>query len=281
MSKILVTAATGQLGGLIIQELLKLTDAGNVVGLARTPEKAKGLGIEIRQGDYNSPDLLEAACSGIDTVMLISGTDIGPRVQQHKNVVDAAKAAGVKRIAYTSVVIAQKRPEPIYHDHGETEDYIKASGMNYTFLRNNFYMNAYVEEIKIAIEKGVYRGAIGETGAALVARADLARAAAAALADEQHANKTYHLSGPAVVDGSEYARIASAISGKEISYQPISIDELKADYLARGYDANMMPFLLLLEETIASGDLVEVSPDIENLTGQKPQSFEEHARAVL
>ena len=278
---IAITGATGQLGGYIIKELLKRAEGTGLIALARSPEKAiylDGTGVKVRRANYNEKDSLRQAFQGAKTVMLISGTDIGERVEQHKNVVDTAKSAGVNNIVYTSVVIADKSPEPIYRDHKETEDYILASGLNYTFLRHNFYMDAYASEIDLAIERGVYRSPIGENGAALVSRRDLARAAACVLLTDKYANQTLNLTGPEKVTGMGFAHIATVLGGRPIAYEKVDFAELERDYRERGYPEDAMPILLLLEKTVASGLLGEVSNRIQAITGEAPESFESFVR---
>ncbi len=280
---ILITGATGQLGGMIIQELLEKVEPSSIIAMARSPEKASALaekGVQVRAGDYTKPETLGAALEGAGTVMLISGTDIGPRVGHHKNVVDAAKAAGAQRIVYTSVVIAGQSPEPIFDDHRITEEYIQASGLAYTILRDNFYMDAYVSEIPLAMERGFYQAG-GSSGSAMVSREDIARSAAAVLADEKYTGRVYNLTGPGLVDGKEFARIASDISGREIELRIVSLEEIQKDYEGRGYPAEHMPFLILLEKTVTSGMLADVSGDVETLTGRAPLSFESYVRQEL
>ena len=291
---IFITGATGQLGGLIIEEILKpvenpgrtpLAAPSDLLALVRSPDKpaARALeekGVTLRRGDYSDPAALREAMTGARTVMLISGTDIGQRVQQHKHVIDAAHAAGAERIVYTSVIVAGKSPEPIFHDHKETEDYIKASGLQYTMLRNSFYMDAYVSEIKLAIERGYYQAG-GPSGGSLVSRRDIARMAAAVLATAGHAGKTYGLTGEVVCTAEEFARIATAIGGKPVEARVVAMDEIEKDYVERGYPADHMPFYLLLEKQVSSGLLEEVTSDIQDVTGAAPMSFEDFSRAEL
>ncbi|MEM7183515.1 MAG: SDR family oxidoreductase [Spirochaetota bacterium] len=274
---IAVTGSTGQLGGLVLEHLLAMTDAKFLIGLARSPHKAEHFakqGVTMRSFDFNKVDALPTSLQGVETLLLISGTEIGPRVQQHKNVIDAAVKAGVKRIVYTSVVIADIGKEPIYNDHKLTEDYIQQSGLQATILRDNFYMEPYLVEVTIASEKGVYRTAVTPTGgAALVSRNDVARTAAAVLLDEKHTGKTYNLTGPSVVTPQDFANLAAEISGKDVSYQQISYEELEQDYKERGLAGEHMPFLILLEKTIASGELANVTEDIRTITGTEVESF--------
>ncbi|HTK01861.1 MAG TPA: NAD(P)H-binding protein, partial [Bordetella sp.] len=135
---IAITGATGQLGRLVIQELLRKLPAGDLLALARTPATAADLGITARPADYSRPETLPAALAGVDTLLLISSNEIGQRITQHRNVVDAAKRAGVKRIVYTSLLHADTSPLSLAPEHLDTEQAIKASGMAYTVLRNGW-----------------------------------------------------------------------------------------------------------------------------------------------
>lgn len=242
---IAITGITGKLGSLVLQELLGKESVSQVIGLARTPENAKKFaqqGVEIRPFNFDDPHGLSQSLSGIRTLLLVSGTDIGPRVQQHKNVIDAAIKAKVNRIVYTSIVIAGKRPEPIFQDHKLTEDYIKGKPITFTILRNNYYMDPYLVEIDIAIEKGAYRSPNGTEGAALISRKDISRACAEVLLSDKHAGKIYELTGTKKVTPQDFAAIASSLSGKEISYEKISFEDLKNDYLNRGTPKNICHF---------------------------------------
>jgi NAD(P)H dehydrogenase (quinone) len=280
---IAVTGATGQLGRLIIEQLLLTVDPGQIVAIARSPEKADDLaekGVIVCQGDYDQVESLMQGFDGVDVLMFISNTDVMRRKEQHQNVIDAARKAGIGRVVYTSF-IAVNDDNQLGPGHLATEESIKAAGLAYTFLRPNFYADMYVVEVEIAMKSGTYRSPSGEAGAAFISRSDVARAAAAALTSDEHTGKIYELTGPSAVTPAEFAAIASRLSGRSVVYQPISWDELAEDYRARGMPEQWVPMSIMLEQLIASNVLAKVSDGVERLTGKPPTSFEDFVRASL
>ena len=214
-----ITGASGQLGRLVIQKLKTLTDPATLVGLARTPAKAADLGIAIRQADYAAPDSLTAALQGIDTLLLISSSEIGQRTAQHRHVIDAAKAAGVKRIVYTSLLHADSSPLSLAAEHVETERLLKSSGLSYTILRNGWYTENYTGSVKAAVAGGAFIGSAGDGRISSAARADYAEAAATVLTSAGHAGKTYELAGDAAYTLADLAAEISRQTGKAIPYK--------------------------------------------------------------
>lgn len=282
---IAITGATGQLGGLIIENLLQSgTSPSEIIAVARTPQKANDLankGVKVRHGDYADTASLVTACDGVQVLMFISNTDFASREEQHDNVVAAAKEAGIPHVVYTSVVDFGQ-PNPLVEGHHRTEQVIKDSGAAWTFLRNNFYMEPYVVEVEIAMKTGTYRTpTAGDVGAAIVSRADIARAAAAVLSTDGHQGVTYNLTGPSQVTPQTFAAVASEISGKEVTHQSITWDELTADYAGRGMPQDMIDLAIWLEQIIAAGGLSMVSDDISRLTGQPATSFSDFVKSHL
>ncbi len=214
-----ITGASGQLGRLVIQKLKTLTDPAALVGLARTPAKAADLGIAIRQADYAAPDSLTAALQGIDTLLLISSSEIGQRTAQHRHVIDAAKAAGVKRIVYTSLLHADSSPLSLAAEHVETERLLKSSGLSYTILRNGWYTENYTGSVKAAVAGGAFIGSAGDGRISSAARADYAEAAATVLVSAGHEGKTYELAGDAAYTLADLAAEISRQTGKAIPYK--------------------------------------------------------------
>ena len=157
---IAVTGANGQLGSTIVR-LLKEKGAP-VVALARTPEKAAGLGVPVREADYDRPETLGPALAGVDTLMLVSGSVLGQRLRQHRNLIEAAKAAGVGWIVYTSLLRADTSPISLAPEHVGTEQALAASGIPYTLLRNGWYLENYLASIPGALAGGALLGAAGE-----------------------------------------------------------------------------------------------------------------------
>lgn len=273
---ITITGATGQLGHLIINGLLEEKDAAELRAIVRSPHKLgdlAALGVQLKQGDYDHPDELASAFASTDVLMFTSNTDFTKRKQQHENVVDAAKSAGVRRIVYTSFIQSDS-DDMLTTSHGDTEAYIEASGVPGTILRDNFYMDPYAVEVEIAMKTGVYRTPTApEVGAALITRADVARMAVAVLIDDAHAGKTYDLTGPAVVSPMSFVEAASTLSGKPVTHQQITWEELADDYRKRGMPAEYVQLSVMLERFISSGKLATVSDDIETVTGQPAKGF--------
>lgn len=227
-TSIAVTGATGQLGRLVVEQLKARLPAERLVALVRTPANAADLGIAAREADYTRPEPLIAALAGIDTLLLISATEFGQRVAQHRNVIDAARRAGVRRVVYTSVLRADTSPLSLALEHKETEDLIKASGLAWTFLRNGWYSENYTGSIAGALAGGAFIGSAGEGRIASAARADYAAAAAEVLATPGHEGQTYELAGDSAWTLADLAAEISRQSGKAIPYKHLP----EADYAA-------------------------------------------------
>ena len=206
---IVVTAATGHLGQLVIDELLQRVPADQVVAVARNAEKAAGLadrGVEVRIADYNDPAALATAFGAGDTVLLISGLEPNRRAQ-HQSVIDAAKAAGVARIAYTSVLGGPEADFDLAADHIATEQAILDSGLPYTFLRNGWYHEVYTDQIAVQLEHGVV-GSAGDGRIGSASRRDYAAAAAVVLTGAGHEKTAYELNGDTRLDADRVRRRA-------------------------------------------------------------------------
>ncbi len=225
---IAVTAATGQLGRLVIAKLKAKTPATEIVALARNPAKAADLGVAVREADYSKPETLAKALAGVDTLLLISSSEIGQRAAQHRNVIEAAKKAGVKRIVYTSLLRADSTPLSLGAEHKATEADLRASGVPFTILRNGWYTENYTGSVGGALAGGAFIGASGEGKISAAARADYADAAVAALTSEGHAGKTYELAGDEAFTLKDLAAEISRQSGKTIPYKNLP----ESDYAA-------------------------------------------------
>ena len=223
---IAVTAATGQLGRLVVASLKAKRPASEIVALARHPAKAADLGVAVREADYSKPETLAKALAGVDTLLLISSSEIGQRAVQHRNVIEAAKKAGVKRIVYTSLLRADSTPLSLGEEHKATEAELRASGVPFTILRNGWYTENYTSAIGGALAGGAFVGTAGEGKISGAARADYAAAAVAALTGEGHAGKTYELAGDQPFTLKDLAAEISRQSGKTIPYKNLSA----ADY---------------------------------------------------
>ena len=226
--KIGITGATGQLGRLVVNLLKTQVPATDIVALVRTPAKATDLGVETRKADYDEPETLSQALAGIDTLLLISSSEVGQRATQHHNIIEAAKTAGVKRIVYTSLLHADSSPLDLADEHRATEAELKASGIPYTILRNGWYSENYTASIPGALAAGAFIGSAGEGKISSAPRADYAEAAVAVLTGEGHEGQTYELSGDEAYTLSDLAAEISRQTGQSIPYQNLS----EADYAA-------------------------------------------------
>ncbi|QCO06807.1 SDR family oxidoreductase [Azospirillum argentinense] len=223
---IAVTGATGQLGRLVIARLKETVPASGIVALVRSPAKAADLGVEAREADYGNPETLARALAGVDTLLLISSNEIGQRAAQHRNVVNAAKAAGVGRIVYTSLLHADRSPLSLAEEHRATEADIKASGIPFTILRNGWYTENHTGSVGAALAGGAFIGSAGDGRISSATRADYADAAVAVLTGAGHEGKTYELAGDEAVTLADLAAEISRQSGKDIPYRNLP----EADY---------------------------------------------------
>lgn len=282
---ILVTGATGHLGTIVVEYLLKQTNADNIITLARSEEKAKALkdkGVKVRIGDFDDAASLDRAMQGIEKVLLISTADPN-RLQQHKNVVDAAKKAGVRHIAYTGVSMKDFSKSAIIglmESHFQTEDYIRNSGLTFTFLRNTLYTDViplYVGQQ--VFETGIYYPA-GTGTVPFALRKEMGEATANVLLQEGHENKTYHITGNELYSFADIASELSALSGKTVTYTDANTTEY-ADQLKQHGVADFLVFLLGGFGTDIKNKQFEiVSNDLESLLGRKPASLKEGLKAI-
>lgn len=278
---VVVTGATGNLGRLVVAGLREVLPGGDIVAAARNPEKARGLGVEVREADYDKPDTLEAAFAGASKVLLISGDAVGRRVPQHQAVVDAAKKAGVAHLVYTSAPHADDTSLVLAPEHKATEEIIRASGVPFTILRNNWYTENYVRSAQQAIAAGVLIGSAGAGRVASATRADFAAAAVAVLAGEGHEGKVYELAGDVAWTFDELAAEISKIAGKEIPYRNLTADEHRAALIEAGVPADTAGFVVALDQNIADGTLADASGDLTALIGRPTTPLGDGLAAAL
>lgn len=267
--KIGITGATGQLGRLVVDYAKKSTSPSNIVALVRDPEKAKDLGVEVRAFDYNKPEALEAQLKGIDRLLLISGSEIGKRVQQHENVIKAAKAAGIKLLAYTSLLHADSSPIFLASEHLPTEKILRASGITYAILRNGWYTENYTQSISQNITAGAVFGCAGQGKISAAARKDYAEAAAVVLTGEGHEFKIYELAGDESFTLSDLAAEISKQTGKKIVYNNLSEAELVEVLKNAGLPEQMAGAFASIDTHIANGALYDNSHQLSQLIGRK------------
>lgn len=269
--KMLVTGATGKLGSKVVETLLKTVPASQLVVSVRNPEKAEGLrarGVEVRHGDFDQPETLDAAFAGIDRLLIISADgDNETRIRQHTDAVAAAERAQVKFIAYTSLGNARESKLFLAPPHQATEEAILKTGIPYSFLRNNWYLENEISSIQgvIAGAPWVTSAGSGKVGWAL--QQDYAEAAATVLAGNGHENTVYELSGKLLTQEELASAIGTAL-GKEVSVQQVD-DDTYADIMkGAGVPEFILPFLVGIQQGIRNGELEVESNDFEKLLGR-------------
>ena len=282
--KIAITGATGQLGNLVIEQLLQLTAAQNIVALVRKIDKAehfKVQGIEPREFDYDRPETLVPALSGVDKLLLISANEIGRRTPQHQAVIDAAKVAGVPYLAYTSLLRADTSPLGLAQEHRETEKLIQDSGITYTFLRNNWYSENYLAGVAHTIEIGTLFGAAQDGRISSASRIDYAEAAAKVLTSTGHENKTYELAGSESFSLSDLATFIGQAVNKDIIYQNLSAEEYTQGLTQAGLPAGLVDVIVDADIQTIQGAMYSDSKDLEQLIGHKTTSIQDAIKAAL
>lgn len=281
---IAITGATGQLGQLVIQELLKTVPASQIVAIVRNPAKADALsqrGMVVRQADYTDQAAFTTALNGVDKLLLISSSEVGQRAAQHQNVINAAKAAGVKLIAYTSLLHADTSPLGLHVEHVETEKALAESGVPYTLLRNGWYTENYLASVPPALEHGVFIGAAGEGKIASATRADYAAAAAKVISEEGHAGKVYELAGDSAWTLSELTAELSRLSGKPVAYQNLSEADFAAALKGAGLPAGLADMLADSDTGASKGGLFDDSRTLSKLIGRPTTPLAESIKAIL
>jgi NAD(P)H dehydrogenase (quinone) len=282
---ILVTAAGGQLGHLVIDALLERGVApGEIVAGARTVSKAADLvdrGIRVVPLDYTARETLTAALDGVDTVLLVSGSEPGMRYEGHKNVIDAAAAAGVAKLVYTSLAHADSVDFVLAPEHKATEESLAASGVPAVLLRNNWYTENYTPDALRAAETGVIAASVGDALVAAASRADYAEAAAVVLIEDGHLGRTYELSGDTAVSYADLAAASAAALGSEVAYVPISREQLEAALGEAGLDAGTVGFVAEMEAGIARGALADADPTLARLIGRPTTPVAEGIRDAI
>ena len=282
--KIAITGATGQLGNLVIEQLLQLTAAQNIVALVRNVDKAKHFktqGIELREFDYDRPETLVPALSGIDKLLLISANEIGRRTPQHQAVIDAAKVAGVPCLAYTSLLRADTSPLGLAQEHRETEKLIQDSGITYTFLRNNWYSENYLAGVAHTIEIGTLFGAAQDGRISSASRIDYAEAAAKVLNSTCHENKTYELAGSESFSLSDLATLIGQVTSKDIIYQNLSAEEYTQGLIQADLPTGLVEVIVDADIQSIQGAMYSDSKDLDQLIGHKTTSIQDAIKASL
>ncbi len=281
---IAITGATGQLGHFVIKSLLKTVPASQIVAIVRNPAKADALaslGVVVRQADYTDEAAFTAALAGVEKLLLISSSEVGQRAAQHRNVINAARAAGVKFIAYTSLLHADTSPLGLHAEHVETEKMLADSGIPYALLRNGWYSENYLASAPAALAHGVFIGAAGEGKIASATRADYAAAAARVVSEEGHAGNVYELAGDSAYTLSELAAELAKQSGKNVVYQNLSEADFAAALKGFGLPGGLADMLADSDTGASKGGLFDDSRTLSTLIGRPTTPIAESVKAIL
>ena len=282
--KIAITGATGQLGQLVIQVLLKNTTANQIVALVRNPNKAQQLkdqGIELRHFDYDQAETLVPALKGIDKLLLISANEIGRRTPQHQAVIEAAVQANVPYITYTSLLRADSSKLGLAQEHRETEALIQNSGLKYTFLRNNWYNENYLGNLTHTVETGTLFGAAQNGKISSAARQDYAEATAKVLLSEGHDQKIYELAGSNSFTLEQLAGFISKASGKTVTYSNLSAEDYTQGLKQAGLPDGLIEVIVDADVQTARGGMYSERQDLQQLLGRATTPIQAQIAALL
>ncbi|AFY19316.1 SDR family oxidoreductase [Pseudomonas sp. UW4] len=281
---IAVTGATGQLGRLVIDALLKTVNPNEIVALVRDPLKAQDLstkGVVVRKADYNQPETLRSALVGIQRLLLISSSEVGQRKAQHRAVIEAAKSSGVQLLAYTSLLHAGSSTLGLAVEHRDTEQALAESGLGYVLLRNGWYSENYTASVPPAVEHGSILGSAQLGRISSAAREDYADAAAVVLTSEDQAGKVYELAGDESYSLSELAVEVGKQSGKTVVYNDLPQEQYKAALIGMGLPEGFAALLADSDAAAAKGDLFDDSRQLSQLLGRPTTPIAQSVSAAL
>ncbi|MBK4112093.1 SDR family oxidoreductase [Cronobacter sakazakii] len=281
---IAITGATGQLGQRVIDTLLNTVAAQEIVAIVRNPAKAAALsarGVQVRAADYNDAAALTAALAGVEKLLLISSSEIGQRATQHRNVIDAAKTAGVKLIAYTSLLHADRSPLGLADEHVATEKMLADAGIPYVLLRNGWYTENYLASVPPALEHGVFIGSAGDGKIASASRQDYAEAAAKVLTLDNQAGRVYELAGDHAWTLRDLTALLSKETGKTVAYQNLSEADFAAALTGAGLPEGFAKLLADSDIGASKGGLFDDSRQLSALIGRPTTSLEASLRESL
>lgn len=281
---IVITGATGQLGRLVIENLLQSVPAGEIVAAVRDPARAADLaarGVLVRKADYTQPATLDTAFAGARKLLLVSSSALGQRVAQHRAVIDAAVRAGVRLVAYTSILHADTSPLGLAAEHGETEAMLKSSGLPSVLLRNGWYTENYLASVPAALAHGAVIGSAGDGRIASAARADYAAAAAAVLTAGDQAGRVYELAGDTAYTLAEFADEISRQAGKAIVYKDMPEADYKAALIGFGLPEPVAAMLADSDGGASRGGLFDDSRQLSSLIGRPTTQMRDSVAAAL
>jgi NAD(P)H dehydrogenase (quinone) len=280
---IAVTAATGQLGTLVIDALLTRTTPDQIVAIARDAAKAEPLaakGLDVRIASYDDTVALKAALAGVDRVLLISGNEFGQRAQQHRNVIDAAIANDVARLVYTSAPQVDTSTLPVAPEHLATEQYLAGTDLDHVLLRNNWYHENYASSIEAAAATGSVLTSAGDGRVASASRQDFAEAAAAVLTTDGPVKQVYELAGDVAWTQGDLAAALSEVLGKPVEVANVSGDEQAAILTSAGLDEGLVGFIVSVDAGISRGELELATGDLHALIGRPTTPLVETLRTL-
>ncbi len=270
--QLLVTGASGQLGRLVVDQLLATVAADRINAMVRSGEAAAalaGLGVQTRIADYDQPDSLDAALAGIGRVLLVSSNDLGRRVAQHRNVIEAAKRAGIDLLAYTSVLHADTSPLGLAGEHRDTEALLRTSGLPFVLLRNGWYTENYAASIPAALAHGALIGSAGEGRIASAARADYAAAAVAVLTMSQDvAGRSFELAGDEAYSLPDLAVEIAHQSGRPVGYKNLPEADYRAALIGAGLPEALASLLADSDVGASKGALFDDGRQLSALIGR-------------
>ena len=281
---IVITGASGQLGRLVIEALLKKIPASEIVAAVRKPESVADFaarGVQVRIADYDQPATLASAFAGADKLLLISANEVGRRLPQHRAVIEAAKAAGVGLVAYTSILHADTSPLPLAAEHKATEALLAASGLPHVLLRNGWYTENYLASVPVALQHGAVFGSAGEGRIASASRADYAEAAATVLLAQNQAGKVYELAGDTSYTLAELAAEIGRQTGKAVVYTDLPEADYTGALLAAGLPDWLAELLASSDVGASKGGLFDTSRSLSQLIGRPTTPLAESLAQTL
>jgi NAD(P)H dehydrogenase (quinone) len=282
---IAITGATGSLGRLVVDDLLaRGTAPADIVAIVRNREKARELvakGINVRVADYSRPESLPPALNGVARLLLVSGNEIGQRLPQHRNVIDAARAARLMLLIYTSIVNADTTDMQLAGEHKATEAIVRASGLPFVLLRNSWYIENYTRNLASTLERGAMIGSANGGRVSAAARADYAAAAAVVLTGDGHENRAYELGGDTAFSLGEFAEELTRQSGRRVEYHDLSEAAHVDALMAAGLPEAVARVLANSDQGLARGDLFTASGDLHRLIGRSTTPMRDVIAAAL
>jgi len=281
---IVVTGATGQLGRLVVENLLKTVPANTIVAAVRNPAKAADLaarGVLVRRADYTQPDSLDSAFAGAEKILLISSSEMGQRAAQHRAVIEAAVRSGVKLIGYTSILHADTSLLGLAGEHRETEAMLKTSGLPYVLLRNGWYTENHTASLPAALAHGVVLGCAGNGRFATATRADYAAAAAAAMTLPNQAGRVYELVGDSAYTLAEFAAEIAQQAAKPVAYNDMTEADFRNALIGFGLPDPVAAMLADSDIAASKGALFDDNRQLSSLIGRPTTPMRETVAAAI